>query len=171
MREGRCIGRWGSFRQVDFTYDIKDGASAEQCLGLVGRGILSHGESTAALAWAGDTVLLLSGSPFCVGVTSYCPTVVTSLPATYHAILPHLGPRQGSQDKGANVLGAHLEGPFISRWGRKGPQTLKCVLPQLVDHAKGERKVRTGWTSSAPSAASQTWRRCTGQAFLPTQKS
>ncbi len=32
------------FSQVDFTFDIKDRESAERCLGLVGRGILAHGE-------------------------------------------------------------------------------------------------------------------------------
>lgn len=29
--------------QVDFTYDVKDGATADRCLGVVGRGILEHG--------------------------------------------------------------------------------------------------------------------------------
>ncbi len=33
-------------QQVDFTYDIKDGPSAARSLGIVGRGILAHGEST-----------------------------------------------------------------------------------------------------------------------------
>ncbi len=37
------------FSQVDFTFDIKDGESAERCLGLVGRGILAHGEGQRKL--------------------------------------------------------------------------------------------------------------------------
>ena len=61
---------------------------------------------------------ILQETPLISGVTSYCPTVVTSSADNYHAILPHLGPRPGGggpDDLGAEVLGAHLEGPFISR--------------------------------------------------------
>ena len=49
------------------------------------------------------------------GVTSYCPTVVTSSSDNYRRVLPHLGPSPGGPDCGAEILGAHLEGPFISR--------------------------------------------------------
>ena len=70
--------------------DVKDAASAAAVVGRVGAGLLAH------------------------GVTAFCPTVVTSPPATYHASLPHIRRTQGGTH-GATVLGVHVEGPFI-RW-------------------------------------------------------
>lgn len=47
------------------------------------------------------------------GVTSFCPTIVTSPSHIYANILPHLKKRAGGQH-GAEILGAHIEGPFIN---------------------------------------------------------
>lgn len=50
------------------------------------------------------------------GLTSYVPTVISTRPEAYHAVLPHLGPSGEDRDasKGCESLGAHIEGPFLS---------------------------------------------------------
>jgi N-acetylglucosamine-6-phosphate deacetylase len=50
------------------------------------------------------------------GVTSYMPTVTSQTSELYHAVLPYLGPsgRQRLSTDGAESLGAHVEGPFLS---------------------------------------------------------
>ncbi|KAI9934410.1 hypothetical protein ASPWEDRAFT_30792 [Aspergillus wentii DTO 134E9] len=55
------------------------------------------------------------------GVTSYLPTLVSSTAEVYHKVLPSLGPSAGHHrpEDGAESLGAHVEGPFISS-GRNG---------------------------------------------------
>ncbi len=50
------------------------------------------------------------------GVTSYLPTVTSQKPEVYRAVLPHLGPTGEGRNAsdGAESLGAHVEGPFLS---------------------------------------------------------
>ncbi|KAJ5847758.1 hypothetical protein N7455_011715 [Penicillium solitum] len=65
------------------------------------------------------------------GVTSYLPTLVSSTPEVYWKVLPSLGPTAGTHtpEDGAESLGAHAEGPFISP-GRNGihkPEVLRAA--------------------------------------------
>lgn len=64
------------------------------------------------------------------GVTSYLPTVVSSTPEVYWDVLPSLAPSNSYHrgEDGAESLGAHVEGPFISP-GRNGihkPEVLQA---------------------------------------------
>lgn len=83
---------------VDFSYDI---ATVEQGIAKVSKGLLSH------------------------GVTSYCPTLVTSPPETYHTVLPRISKKAGGPH-GATILGCHVEGPFINT-SKKGAHPQECI--------------------------------------------
>ncbi|XP_026747224.1 N-acetylglucosamine-6-phosphate deacetylase [Trichoplusia ni] len=78
------------------------------------------------------------------GVTSFCPTMVTSDVEKYRKILPLINKTQGGKH-GATVLGVHLEGPFINlakkgahmeeyiRTPDKGLKTVEEVYGSLDD--------------------------------------
>jgi N-acetylglucosamine-6-phosphate deacetylase len=53
----------------------------------------------------------LSEALLSTGTTSYLPTVISSPKELYEEVLPAIGASSGS---GSEVLGVHLEGPFIS---------------------------------------------------------
>ncbi|RUS25784.1 hypothetical protein BC938DRAFT_471672 [Jimgerdemannia flammicorona] len=99
---------------VDFTTDAESGKSDEELvkdIEKVSRGLLKY------------------------GCTSYLPTVVSSKTGVYHKALPLLRPRPGSVLAGAEILGAHIEGPFIAE-GKKGahnPNVLSAAPRGITD--------------------------------------
>lgn len=95
---------------IDFSYNTSD---VEAGIKTVARGLLPH------------------------GVTSFCPTIVTSPPHFYKEILPRIQATPGGKD-GAGVLGIHIEGPFINK-EKKGAhptqhiRTFESGFADLVD--------------------------------------
>ncbi|KAF2883686.1 hypothetical protein ILUMI_22501 [Ignelater luminosus] len=71
---------------IDFSYNTD---KVEEGVQYVSKGLLEH------------------------GVTSFCPTVVTSPREVYHNVLPRISKRAGGKH-GSTILGIHVEGPFIN---------------------------------------------------------
>lgn len=76
------------------------------------------------------------------GVTAYLPTIISSPPATYGRCLANIATARGGP--GAEVLGAHVEGPYLSpaRAGTHDPAKLRAPSLAEAEHWLASGMVR-----------------------------
>ncbi len=71
------------------------------------------------------------------GVTAFLPTVISSTPDQYRSILPQLQPRS-YQNKGAEILGIHLEGPYFS-FNYSGCHDKRNIISSIDENSSLEK--------------------------------
>jgi N-acetylglucosamine-6-phosphate deacetylase len=76
------------------------------------------------------------------GVTGFYPTVPTVSTDVFHSVLPFLKPTQSS--KGASVLGAHVEGPFLapSKKGAHNAENMHVPETSSLEDVYGEHNLK-----------------------------
>ncbi|PQE27888.1 n-acetylglucosamine-6-phosphate deacetylase protein [Rutstroemia sp. NJR-2017a BBW] len=76
------------------------------------------------------------------GVTGFYPTVPTVSTDVFHSVLPFLKPAQSP--KGASVLGAHVEGPFLapSKKGAHNAENMHVPEKSSLEDVYGEHNLK-----------------------------
>lgn len=64
------------------------------------------------------------------GATGLCPTVFTTTPEIFHSVLPMLAPQDFTDKLQSSILGAHVEGPFISE-KKNGEHDVRLIKQEI----------------------------------------
>ena len=91
-----------------------------------------------------DTIWLVAADLPRFGVTTFLPTIITSLPETWAAAQQTLAEQKPAGYRGAESLGLHLEGPFLNpdKKGAHNPAYLRSPDPSLIADWSPEQGVR-----------------------------
>ncbi|PVU96475.1 hypothetical protein BB561_001148 [Smittium simulii] len=116
---------WDHLRRPDIYVDCKGGIISPGYIDIQLNGSIGY-DFSSDLDDIQEAVDNVSKAQLLMGVTSYCPTMVSSPSEKYHQILPFLGPRAGSIENGAEIIGAHVEGPFINP-EKKGAHDMRVL--------------------------------------------
>ncbi|KAJ1658556.1 N-acetyl-glucosamine-6-phosphate deacetylase [Dispira simplex] len=125
---------WGERRLPDREIDARGGIVCPGFIDLQINGAFGFDFSEPSPTYIDDLTRVSRGL-LKHGCTAYCPTLVSSRPEVYHQLLPLLGPRPGSLTNGAEILGAHVEGPFIcpEKRGAHETATLRTASAEMED--------------------------------------
>ncbi|KAL3781269.1 hypothetical protein HJC23_012819 [Cyclotella cryptica] len=102
-----------------------------------------------------EDVLLVARRLLASGVTSFCPTMVSSSRETYRRVIPLIRKarkhqsdrtRHNQENTSATILGMHLEGPFFALSKRGAHDSKHIVAP-----SKGMKSVREAYGFDASS--------------------
>eukprot|EP01063_Lacrimia_lanifica_P039218 TRINITY_DN8566_c0_g1_i1.p1 TRINITY_DN8566_c0_g1~~TRINITY_DN8566_c0_g1_i1.p1 ORF type:complete len:695 (+),score=233.07 TRINITY_DN8566_c0_g1_i1:61-2145(+) len=120
VRNGKVIDPAARFWEAHATEEFAAETVVDGCGAICSAGLIdiqingAFGVDFSDVTLTTDQVNTVSQGVLSHGCTSICPTVITSAPEHYRDVLPLLGKREGGKATGANLLGVHLEGPFLS---------------------------------------------------------
>jgi len=130
--------------------------------GLIDLQVNGHDDVDVAGAVGGDWTrldhLLLAQ-----GVTAWCPTLVTGALEAYAAPLARIAAAMARADRSPEILGVHLEGPFLGeRLGAHRPDLVRAVDPSWLDRLPGHVAIVTVAPEVAGADAAWAWARRRG---------